>query len=150
MATITLEQFEFYKNQFPEDEKIQSVTYEELLQNTNGGEVDWKNFPEEHIIQPTNLKAIKITDCELSIGFVIFDAICLVVGGVAIRNSFNSATARALVDAAAPAMSAIEKSIARITAAASKGEVAKEIFYLFRTLWSADCLGAVLKAFKKA
>ena len=42
--TLTQEQLENYKSLFPNDERIQAVTLEELIKNTNG-KVDWSNLP---------------------------------------------------------------------------------------------------------
>lgn len=148
MPTITQEQWDSYKSQFPNDKKIQSVTLEELLKNTDGGKVDWKNPPIATKGSVETLSAVSISACELAVGYVIFDVICLAIGGVSLRSSVNRETAEAIAEAAAPVLSKIEADIAKIAAQeASYTDIAWAVFDILKTIWSGGCLGAVLSAF---
>jgi len=146
--TLTQEQWDNYKNQFPDNEKIQAVTLDELMKQTDGGVVDWINPPISEEAREKVEVSVAITDCQLWIGYVIFDAICLAVGGVALRDGLNRETAEAVADAAKPVLSKLEKTIAKMSAeGASKKDLAWGVFEILKTIWSGQCLGAVVSAF---
>lgn len=151
MNVITKEQWDTFKSHFPNDDAIQAVTFDELIKNTNGGKVDWKNPPVAKETEKRGVKTLAIAginDCELGIGYVIFDVICLAVGGVGLRSGLNRGTAEAMAAAAKPVLSKLEVTIAKIAAeGASKTDLAKGVFEILRTIWSGDCLGAVVSAF---
>jgi hypothetical protein len=84
----------------------------------------------------------------MSVGYVIFDSICLVVGAVGLRGTVNSATIEAVATAAAPVMSKIEGIIAKMVAQdASKTDVAWGVFQILQVIYSGGSLGAVFSAF---
>ncbi len=145
---FTQVQWDNYKSHFHSDEKIQAVTFEELLENTDGGKVDWENPP---IAGGRGLEVqtlAVVNECELQIGYVIFDAICLAVGAVGLRAGVNRVTAEAIAKAARPVLPRIQVIIARIAAeGATYTEMAKGVFDILRVIWSGGMLGAVLGAF---
>ena len=148
MSAITREQWDAYKSQFPNDERIQAVTFEELLKNTNGGTVDWSRPPAGEQLRPEVRAVGPISDCQIWIGFVVFDVICLAVGAVGLRAGANRATAEAMAHAARPVMSKLEVIIAKMAAeGATKKDLAWGVFQILKTIWSGGCLGAVLSAF---
>ncbi len=146
--TLTQEQWENYKSEFPDDEKLQALTLEELIKKTDGGMVDWTNPPGFEDAHSDFEAAVAISDCELWIGYVVFDAICLAVGGVGLRSGLNRGAAEAVAEAAEPVLSKLETTIAKMAAEkASKSDLAWGVFDILKTIWSGQCLGAVLSAF---
>lgn len=151
MSTLTQKQWDNYKSQFPDDKKIQAVTLEELLKNTDGGKVDWSNPP----ISKERAAAVQpmaaVSPCAMAIGYVIFDVICLAIGGVGLRSGVTKGTAEAVAEAAGPVLSKLEATIAKMAAeGASKTDIAWGVFEILKTIWSGGCLGAVLSAFLKS
>lgn len=151
MTTLTQDQLNSFKSQFPNDPKLQAITLKELFANTNGGKVDWNNPPlaqnlEDRAIEPHSVEGI--SDCQINIGFVIFDCVCLAIGGVGLRAGARKETAVAIVRAAGPVLSKIEVVIARMTAqGASRFDIAKGVFDILKVIWSGGHLGAVVSAF---
>lgn len=148
MSTLTQEQWDNYKRQFPNDMRIQAVTLEALLEDTGGGTVDWGNPPlavERSVAIP---RIGAISACELAVGYVIFDAVCLAVGAVALRSGATREAAAAMVEAAAPVLSKLEAAITKMAAeGASKTDVAWGVYEILKTIYSGGCLGAVVSAF---
>jgi hypothetical protein len=151
--TLTQEQWENYKSLFPNDERLQALTLEELIKNTDGGKVDWTKLPmskEVDVDSPPIVasSSITITECEKAIAFVIFDVICLAVGGVGLRSGVSSEDVEAIAKAAKPVLSELEASIAEIAnSGASVTDRAWAVFKILKAIWSGDCLGAVVSAF---
>ncbi|NER51319.1 MAG: hypothetical protein F6J92_32555 [Symploca sp. SIO1A3] len=145
------EHLDLYKKEFPDDDPIQSVTLDDVI-TYGGNKVDWTNPPFVGGLEVTVLDADMIsTNCAVAIGFVIFDVICLAVGGVALRGSASEQTARAIADAAEPVLSKIETSIKIIADNGSSAwKRGWEVFKILKTIYSGQCLGAVLSAFLKS
>ena len=144
--TLTQEQLENYKSLFPNDERIQAVTLEELIKNTNG-KVDWSNLPLSKEVGNIPSMADDFS-CIEAVGFVVFDALCLALGGVGLRADLSGDVAEAVGNAAKPSLSAIETIIADITAeSATITDVAWGVYKILKTIYSAGCLGAVIDAF---
>ena len=148
MSAITQEQWDAFKKQFPDDQRIQAVTFEELLANTDGGKVDWENPPVTNVLRADLESGVAISECQLWIGFVVFDVICLAVGAVGLRSGASKSTAEAMARAAKPVMNKLQTIIAKMAAqGATKMDLAKGVFDILRTIWSGGCLGAVVSAF---
>ena len=92
-------------------------------------------------------ESLSITPCEEAIGFVVYDVVCLAIGGVALRASANAATARALAEAVEPAIPRIVEICSTITREASYTTQATGVFKILSTIWSGGMGGAVLGAF---
>jgi hypothetical protein len=150
MATITQKQLDDFKNLYPSDPVIKDLTLEEILKNSNGG-VNWETiqFPStNNSVNSLRAKSLALTDCQLNIGYVIFDAICLGVGAVGLRATVSGTTIEAIFHAAAPAMAKIELVIAEMAReGASAKDFAIGVFNILKTLYSGGCLGAVFSAF---
>ncbi|AGL17713.1 hypothetical protein [Actinoplanes sp. N902-109] len=149
---LTEQQWNAFKAQFPHDQRMQAVSYDELLSNTNGGKVNWASPPTVHLPGADNeffsVAGVTVSDCELDIGYVIFDVVCLAIGAVGLRASVTSSTAEAVAAAAKPVLSQLEAAIAKMAApGASKVDLATGAFTILRTIWSGNCLGAVVSAF---
>ena len=148
VPSITREQWDSFKSQFPNDKRIQAVTFEELLSNTNGGTVDWQNPPTTQEIRAEVRAAGAISDCELWIGYVVYDAICLAIGAVGLRAGANRAAVEAVAEAARPVLPKLEAAIAKMAAqGATTTDLAWGVFEILKTIWSGGFLGAVVSVF---
>lgn len=150
MNTITQEHLDAFKKQYLFSEEIQALTLVNLLQNTEGKTVNWESMhtlsSDQDMLSTEG--SLKLTDCQLSIGYVIFDVICLAVGAVGLRSSVRPGTVAAMAQAAAPVLSKIEMIIARMAApGASTSVLAWGVFDILKTIVSGGCLGAVVSAF---
>lgn len=92
-------------------------------------------------------KALGISPCAMAIGYVVYDAVCLAIGGVGLRASMNPNTARTLAEAVRPAIPKIIKICATLQHSSSVTEQAKAVFQILSTIWSGGMGGAVLGAF---
>lgn len=151
MSSITHQSFEAYKAINPHDKRLQSLTLEELLRETNGRTVDYRYISYENE-SPLLPGAISFTstgwDCGLGIGYVVFDCLCLFLGAASLRASFTAKAAEEIGEAAKPVASQLMKYVQTIKAAdSSKTELATAVFGVISTIYSGACLGAVLSAF---
>ena len=144
---ITERDLDAYKAAMPGDAKLQKLTLQELLTATAGEKVDWKTLklPSRKTEQ---LLEGSTPECVVQVGFVVFDCVCLFLGATALRDTINENDARAVGEAAEPALSQFEKYIEVIEDKdSSTAEVAKAVFDIITTVYTADCLGAVFSAF---
>ncbi|MBJ9984411.1 hypothetical protein IAE19_03015 [Acinetobacter sp. S40] len=147
---FTPESLQLYKEQFPLDEDIQKISYEELVKLNDGNEVDWNFLKTQNLQNQSimNTQDLTISECHLSIGYVVMDAICIAIGGIGLRSSFNRATAQAVAIAAGPAITPIGRIVNEIARdGTSLAQRARGILSILSTLYSTSCLGAVIKAF---
>ena len=146
MRTISPESFQAYKLLYPDNERLQKLTLEELYQHTGSGNVDWNKITYADHDESATLEAI--SPCVLGIGYVVFDCVCLFLGAIALRSSLSAKSAAAMAEAAEPAVNQISKYIKTMAAAeSSKLDVATAVFGIISTIYSAGCLGAVISAF---
>ena len=90
---------------------------------------------------------MKITECEKSIGYVIFDCVCLFLGASSLRASLPAEGAEAMAEAAKPVLSKLEEYIVTISAeTSSKTDVATAVFGIISTIYSGGCIGEVISA----
>ena len=86
--------------------------------------------------------------CALSIGYVVFDSVCLFLGASSLRSCLTAEEAAEMAKAAEPVASALEKYIVTLAdKEASTTEHASAVFGIISTIWSGGCLGAVVNAF---
>jgi hypothetical protein len=143
MATITQDQLDLYKSVYPNDARIQALTLDEIVRNTHGMSVDWNTT-----LGTPQAAGIPLTDCQLAIGYVVFDVISLAFGAVGLRAGVKSGTIQAVAGAAGPALNQIEVAVAKIAATgATLTDKAKGVFTILQTIYNAGCLGAVFSAF---
>ena len=149
MRAITPHSFQAYKALFPQDKKLQQLTLEELYKELGGdGRVNWGDI----FYSDEDRDEVKLlsedTPCALSIGYVVFDCICLFLGAATLRAGITAEVAEAMAEAAEPAVNQISKYIKTIAAAeSSKLDVATAVFGVISTIYSAGCMGAVLSTF---
>ena len=150
-TNITQEQLDLFKSLFPGDKRIQAVTLNEILLNTAGQTVDWNSleFPPAKtsgVVAGSSL--LSISDCQLKIGYVIFDVILVAVNAVGLRSTVDPATIGTIYQAATPVMARIDIIVAGMAAESASAKVlAYGVFQILKTIWSGGCLGAVIKAF---
>jgi len=132
-----------YKMLFPNDQRLQALTLDELLENTNGGIADWSSLP----AKPLVLEA-SVWSCVEGIGFVIFDCVCLFLGATALRSGTTESEAKAIAEAAEPVLPQLKQYVKVIKdSASSKTEIASAVFGVISTIYSGACLGAVISSF---
>lgn len=142
---VTGAALEQYKALYPNDEKLQKLTLDELLTATAGMTVDFSSITYE------GRSPALLGDgwsCAEAVGYVVFDCVCLFLGAATLRSSLTAEAAEGMAKAAAPVMSQMEKYIATMAAeTSSKTDVATAVFGIISTIYSGGCLGAVLSAF---
>lgn len=155
MFEVTQQNLDIYKNLYPLDSNIQALTVDALKAKAAEKPYDWSTITWEEIressVDETLLAEnvpISITDCQMNIGYVVFDALCLALGAVGLRSTVSGTTIQAIFNAASPAVPAIEQAIARIgQAGATLTDKAKGVFSILSAIWSGGSLGAVFSAF---
>jgi hypothetical protein len=145
--TLTAGELAAYAAANPHDARLQGLSLAELLANTGGGVLDPGHVPLRQ--RPSRQSAAQpITPCELKVGYVVFDVVCLAIGAVELRPGVTEETAEAVAEAARPVMSKIETTIAAMAKpGASATDIAKGVFTILTTIWSGGCLSAVVAAF---
>ena len=146
MLTLTQVQFEDYKKVFPEDAKLQELTYEKLVSKV-GNECDMSNIPFEDRTKTTELLGGSALDCATGIGFVVYDCICLFIGAGGLRGSATKAEASAVGKAITPVLSEMEGFIKTLSEGGSASDTAWAIWGIIKTIYNGGCLGAVVSAF---
>lgn len=145
MTKVTQPQLDAYKALYPENLKLQSVTIQQLLDNTKGLTGNWRDF---RALPALDKSGEQLTDCQLAIGYVIFDCVSLAIGAVGLRASLNAQSARAMAAAAGPVLSQIEIIIAQIGApGATKMQQAYGVFQILKTIYNGGSFSAVFSAF---
>ena len=151
MAEITAKQLGDFKRLYPNNVDIQALTVEVVNQNTRGRTIDWNRISfgaDEPTTRSMAAAAVSITPCQMAIGYVVFDVVCLAVGAVGLRASVNARTIESMAEAVAPVLSKIEVTIARMgEAGASNTDVAWGVFKILQTIYTGGSLGAVFSAF---
>ncbi|WP_342616753.1 hypothetical protein [Rhodoferax sp. GW822-FHT02A01] len=145
MTNLTENKLDDFKNLYPNNPRIQALTLDEVLKNTAGMTVDWSKIKFQ---QRSVAAAAAISGCQLAVGYVVFDVVCLAVGAVGLRAGVSGSTVQAMANAVAPVLSKIEIIIARLAAqGATTSEIAWGVFEILKTIYSGGCLGAVFEAF---
>ncbi len=86
-------------------------------------------------------------DCGESIGYVIFDCVCLMMGAASLREALTAEEAEAIAEAAKPVLSKLEQYIVIISSDTStKTEIATAVFNIISTIYSGGCIGEVISA----
>lgn len=99
-------------------------------------------------IQSSPRSAVAVTPCQMAVGWVIFDAVCLAVGAVGVRAGASASAIQAVAEAAAPVVSAVERTVAQIARqGATLTDQAWGVFTILKTIWNGGCLSAVFSAF---
>lgn len=146
MTTITQQQLDTFKSVHSGNAEIQALTLEDVIKNTRGKTVDW-NLSKLSADAP-HAAVSSLSPCQMAVGYVVFDVVCLAVGAVGLRATVNARTIEAIARAATPALSRIEIIIAEMAVAgATKTDQAFGVFRILSAIYSGGCLGAVVSAF---
>src|SRR4051812_11714306 len=150
LVSITQKQLESFKCLHPGDPRIQALTLDEIAKNLRRSESDWHSMLIDQLASPSPA-ALQLTECQKAIGIVVFDVFCLAIGAVALRGTVNGATINAFAQAVIPVQSKLEVIIARLSAPnVSLLDQAKAVFDILKTIYKAECLGALAAAFNKS
>ena len=88
-------------------------------------------------------------DCEVAIGYVVFDAICFFTGALGLRATVQRPVIEAVGQAARPALSKIEEIIAQLASKeATTLQQVSGVWEIVRAIYSGQALGAVIAAFR--
>jgi hypothetical protein len=116
--------------------------------------VDWNSLRFDRqmpVAVAAGPQAFGLTDCQMALGYVVFDVVSLAVGAVGLRSTVQAETVAAMAQATAPVLTQIEKSIALMTAeGVSLPTRARGVFDILQTIYDGGCLGAVWDAFTGA
>lgn len=153
MTDITQQQLNLFKSLFPNRKDIQELTPEIVQSKADEESFDLKTIRWEDLIQAKwqsssvpDDSLITITNCQMSIGYVVFDAISLALGAVGLRATVKASTIQAIFNAVSPSQSALEAIIASMSGA-SKIDQAKGVFNILKLIYNGGSLGAVFSAF---
>ncbi len=90
---------------------------------------------------------MSISTCEKQQAYVVFDAICLMLGAGEARAALTGEAAEEIAEAAKPVLSKMEQYIVTIASKeSSTTEIATAVFGVISTIWSGGCLGEVFGA----
>lgn len=143
-CTITQQKLDQFKLIHPEDERLQSLSLQELIDNTDGGVADWSKLPKREAVTTVT----EATSCPVAMGFVIYDCVALFLGAGGTRDGVTEAEAEAVAEAAEPVLSQLEKYIETITKeGASVTDQAQAVWGIISTIYNGGCIGGVISAF---
>jgi hypothetical protein len=144
----TVADLETFKRLYTDVSHVQSLTEQKFVALA-GENVDWNTLTPAIFIPESEL--VGVSACQIAIGTVVFDAVCLAVGGYGLRASANPNVFAAMGQAIAPVASKLEAVIATMSAAgATKADLAWGVFKILKTIYSGGSLGAVFSAFKNS
>ncbi len=150
-ATMNQKDLDEFKALYPSNPQIQGITLDQVDENTPGVNGNWNDpLPSEDLLRLSHAQSLNanLSNCQMAIGYVVFDCLCLALGAVGLRAGVNSATIEAIGGAVAPVASKLEVAIAKMAAeGASKLDIAKGVFEVLKTIYSGGMLGAVFSAF---
>jgi hypothetical protein len=148
--TLTPQHLEEFKRLNPLNPDLQAVTFDQLMAHTDG-EADWAavRFDEQPEISADIVPQLfALTNCQMNLGWVVFDVVCLSVGAVGLRSTARAQTVAAMAQAAGPVLSKVETIVARMAAeGASLTDLAGGVFDILKAIYNGGCLGAVVSAF---
>ena len=85
-------------------------------------------------------------ECNIQIGYVVYDCMCLILGATEMRKYANDAEARIIAAAAEPALSGIKLNVLKIADPASnKTDVSGAAYKIVAAIYSSGCLAEVYK-----
>lgn len=94
---------------------------------------------------------IQVTDCQKAIGYVVFDCICLIVGGVGLRATVSGSTIEEMAKLSIKATTSLEQQIEIIAHEGTNAfQKARSVFNILSTLSTGGMLGGVFSAFVKS
>ena len=132
----------------PQDKRLQALTLPELLENVDSNSVDFSSITFEG---RTDGLLGDGFDCAKSIGFVVFDCVCLFLGAPTLRSSATPEVAEDIAESVKPVVNQLTQYIRTISdSSKSTYDVAYAVFKVISTIYSGGALGAVMGAFLKS
>ena len=143
---LTQESLDRVKAMFPEDEKLQALTLQELIEYSHGK--DPNGSTAQPAPKPKEAKRVEafVTDCQWEIGMVVLDCIYVLMGAWALRSHVSNATVEETAKVIAPHLAEIEKIVQRLAEAQSTYDQAKEIFAIGKLIFTAGLLEEIYRA----
>jgi hypothetical protein len=139
------EQLATFKSFYSHIDYVQALKLDDAAQTIKGVPVDW-NTATPADFAPTSTTTL--TPCQIAIGWVIFDAICLIIGEVGLYNSVEESTIEAIAVASTSSLTQIEKIVAQMGAAdATLTDMAWGVYQILDLIFNAGSLQAVFDAF---
>jgi len=152
MATVTQQQLDTFKLQYPNNTDIQALTLAEVQANTADKSIDWALItatPPPTIVSRAAFFP-QITPCEKAVAKVIIDVVLIAIGASALSGEINGETVDAVAGAAEEGLVEIEQLAADINNAQTTAEMAKAVFAILSKIYDIGCLGAVISAIFKS
>jgi hypothetical protein len=136
---------------YPNLASNQAITSSELIVNTIHVIGNWKDqLPKNDQFREQNsqMTSFGISNKEITIGWVIFDCLCLAIGAEGLRINARSSTIEKLEIAAAPITYQIEIIIAKMGAdGASNKDLSIGLFNILQTIFNEGYFNEVFAAF---
>jgi hypothetical protein len=128
-STLTEKQWNSFVNNYCTDEEMKKISYKELMDNTNNGQLDLSDLSAGSNEKVSDVSA----DCGLAIGFVIADVVALATGALSIRASVSEESAQTIAGIVGPDIPDILKYVDTIAAEGSSDEeIAKAVFGIMK------------------
>lgn len=132
-STLTEEQWNSFVNDYCLDNEMKKISYQELMNNTNNGQIDLKNLTLPSI-QEKKL-TLGADSCPLAIGYVVVDVVCLVLGAVSIRSSISASSVEDIAGIVEPEIPQILKNVETIAEEGSTSlEKAKAVWGIIKVV----------------
>jgi len=142
--------FALFQQMFPHVKKLQHMRFEDFYAVTGHHPeegVNFNNMP-RRVDPPEQFQEFEVvSQCDIDIGTVIYDVVCLAVGAYYMGDALSTSVAKAIFGDVEPEANAIIKTVRTLSSSSSYYDQAKAAFSLLMTIWSAGMVTAVLETF---
>lgn len=147
LIPIEAEHVERYKTYYPDLDYLQNSTVEHFKAARPDGLIDWHSFtPRELLLQEP--EELEVSDCQIAIGYVVFDVICLALAAYGMRAGVSKDVIKAMGREAAPAMSGIQTIVAQLASpAATTADKARGVIRIALALKNTNVLKKCIDVF---
>lgn len=108
-STLTEVEWDSFVKDHCLDDEMKKISYQELMENTNNGQVDLSKLTLLSTLETA--PELEISRCTLAIGYVVVDVVGLAIGAVGIRSSINVSSVEKVADIVAPQIPKILKNV---------------------------------------
>jgi len=149
-----------FRNLYPNDARIQALTWKNFEELGSCAEVNWKNltsiYPPAGLVDPFPSIATgpptlaQIDNCGYFTAFVVFDIICIVLNGVLLRGSVNAGTIFNIAGVVQRYVPRLAPIMGRMLVFLQRNQLLNaiaEMINVLREIVSSGLLGSVLGAF---
>jgi len=148
-SLLTQKNLDAYKAMYPDDQRLQAVTLTELIEYSKTRDANGANLqlnPEPAVLAEEG-RLGDISPCALAVGGLVIDCIFVLTGAIYLAGKIPPSGIARVAEAAEPAISEIERTAEIISSeTASATDKAMAIINIVRIIYSADELGAVIRA----